>query len=340
MGRSEYDVKYKLTPSLTSSYVDAEATTATVRIKDVLPKGLTYVPNSSNYMEPEIKTNDDGSTTLTWYKYDAVVNEAIDPITFDAHISEESTDGQQYTTIATVFAGEIDKRKESLRQSSNTISIVNLSSHRLFKTLEKTVVERNEEIHFTVSYKNNTDTTIQNFQLLDILPYNGDSRGTSFNGTYTLDRIVVTQEDKDGNTISNNNLTVLYTNDESARSTNSKDTDLGDGWTEVSTENVNKQAMAFCVKGEVGAQGKVTVDIYLKPNGNKGLDKYINSATAQVYTNTEQMQTSNVIAQVIQRKLEGIAWLDKNANGVQDSDEEVVKDIDVTLTDENGEQVK
>ena len=132
----------------------------------------------------------------------------------------------------------------------------------------------------------------------------------------------------------------MYTNDESARSAKSKDTDLGSGWTEASTEDINQAAIAFCVKGEVGSQGKVTVDIYLKPNGNKGLDKYVNSSTAQVYTNTEEMQTSNVIAQVIQRKLEGIAWLDNNANGVQDSDEEVVKNIDVTLTDENGEQVK
>ena len=112
MGKSEYDVKYKLTPSLNATNDNAEATTATVRIKDVLPKGLTYVPNSSNYMEPEITTNDDGSTTLTWYKYDAVVNEAIEPITFDVHIDEESSNGQQYTTIATVFAGDIDKRKE------------------------------------------------------------------------------------------------------------------------------------------------------------------------------------------------------------------------------------
>ena len=340
MGKSEYNVKYKITPSLNSSNTDADVTTATVKITDDLPKGLTYVPNSSNYMEPEITENDDGSTTLTWYVYDAVINEPMDEITFEAHISEDSSDGTQYTTIATIFAGDIDKRKVELRRSSNAISIINLASHRLYKTIDTPVIERNGVIHFTVSYKNNTDDTIPNFQLLDILPYNGDSRGTSFNGTYTLDKLVVTQEGSDGTTISNDNLSVLYTNDENARNTNSKDENLGVGWNEASTQDINQQATAFCVKGEVGEQGKVTVDVYLKTNGNKGLDKYVNNSTAQVYANAEEMQTSNVSSQVIKRKLEGMAWLDDNSNGIKDENESFASGAEVTLLDENGNQAK
>ena len=339
ISRNENEVEYKLLPTLTNNYIDSEINNVTLTVKDTLPVGLKYKAGSANYGEPEIITNSNGSTTLIWNINNCTVNKEIDPIIFTAEIDQELANGTQLETKAVVESA-IDTSLEMFRTETETIQITNLSSHRLYKIVDTPVVEKNEEIHFTVSYKNNTDTTIPNFQLLDILPYNGDSRGTSFNGTYTLDRLVVTQEDTDGNTLSNDNLTILYTNNESARSANSKDTNLGENWTEIQAENINQAATAFCVKGEVGSQGKVTVDIYLKPNGNKGLDKYINSATAQVYTNTEEMQTSNVIAQVIQRKLEGIAWLDNNANGVQDSDEEVVKNIDVTLTDENGEQVK
>ena len=340
MGRNEYEVEYKLTPSITSASNNLDVTTATLRVTDVLPKGLTYVPGSSNYGDPEIIPNSDGTTTLRWYIYDCVIGEAIDPITFKANIDEESTNGMQYTTIATVFAGDIDKRKESLRQSSNTINIVNLASHRLYKTIETPVIEKNGEIHFTVSYKNNTDEIIPDFQMLDILPYNGDNRGTNYTGEYTLDRLVVTQKDGSDKIISNDSLEILYTNDEGVRSgVTSKDENLGAGWSIADSETIKQKATAYVVKGEVGTQGSVTVDVYLKTNGNKGLDKYVNSATAQVYKETEEMVTSNVASQVVERSIEGIAWEDSNRNGLKDEGEQVLSNVEINLTDELGQQV-
>ena len=114
----------------------------------------------------------------------------------------------QYTTKAVVFADPnlLGTTPIEKRTSTTTIQIINLSSHRLYKTVETPVIERNGDIHFTLAYKNNTDGTIPDFQLLDILPYNGDGRGTSYNGNYTLDRIVVTQYDANGNVIPNSNL--------------------------------------------------------------------------------------------------------------------------------------
>ena len=340
ISKNEYDVNYKITPVLTKpESLNKRITDVTVLVQDTLPSNISYVAGSSNYGDPEITKNSDGSETLTWTITGCEVGVAIDPVTYTAHIDENTANGEQITNKVVVKADKIGTTEITNRTATYTINVINLSSHRLYKTIEKSVLERNENIHYTVSYKNNTNSSIPNFQLLDILPYNRDSRGTSFNGTYTLDRLVVTQEDTDGNTLSNDNLTIFYTNDESARSADSKDTNLGEGWTKVSTENIGQQATAICVKGEVGEQGKVIVDIYLKPNGNKGLDKYVNSSTAQVYTNTEEMQTSNVIAQVIQRKIEGVMWYDENNNGIKDDSESLASNVKVTLTDENGEQV-
>ena len=340
VGRNEYEVEYKLTPSIASTSNNLDTMTATLKITDELPKGLTYIPGSSNYGDPEITTNDNGTTILTWYIYDCVIGEAVEPITFKVNIDEEATNGMQYTTIATVFAGDIDKRSETLRQSSNTINIVNLSSHRLYKAIETPVIEKNGEIHYTVSYKNNTDEIIKEFQMLDILPYNGDSRGTNYTGDYTLDRMVVTQQNGAGDKISNDNLQILYTNDESVRNgITSKDENLGQGWNSVNSETIKQKATAYVVKGEIGAQGSVTVDIYLKTNGNKGLDKYVNSATAQVYKETEEMVTSNVVSQVVERSIEGIAWEDSNRNGLKDEGEQVLSNVEINLTDVLGQQV-
>ena len=343
VGKNENIVTYKITPSLinpdTTKASDIKGVTVT--ITDTLPNRITYVSGSSNYGDPEITENDDGTSTLVWKIYNCAVGEAIEPITFDASIYAETPNGTQYENKAVISADNdiIGNTEISLRTATNTIQVTNLSSHRLYKTMNTPVIEKNGEIHFTLSYKNNTDDTIPDFQLLDILPYNGDNRGTAYTGTYTLDRIVITQEDSNGNKINNNKLNILYTNDESARSVTSKDENLGSGWTEVTSENIKQNATAIVVKGEVEAQGKVNVDIYLKTSDNKGLDKYVNNATAQVYKATEEMTTSSVVSQVVERTIEGIAWEDVNANGIKDENEEVLQNIELTLTDSLGNQV-
>ena len=214
------------------------------------------------------------------------MDEKIDDLLFKASIYEETPNGTQYENKAVISAEQdkIGNTSITKRTSTSTIQVINLSSHRLYKTVETPVIEKNGEIHYTVSYKNNTDEIIRDFQMLDILPYNGDSRGTNYTGEYTLDRLVVTQTNEAGETISNDSLQILYTNDEGVRNgVTSKDENLGQGWNSVNSETIKQKVTAYVVKGEIGAQSSVTVDIYLKTNGNKGLDKYVNSATAQVY---------------------------------------------------------
>ena len=342
LAKNEYNVRYKLTPILTSSSSDAKIEDVAVQVIANLPKDMSYVSNSSSYGEPEITNNSDGTTTLKWNISGCTVNASIENIYFEAHMNEESSNGKQYDVSATIYADPSKVGVDSVanRTSTTSVQVINLASHRLYKTVETPVVEKNGEIHYKLLYKNNTDTSIPNFQLLDILPYNGDLRGTEFNGTYTLDRLVVTQENESGNKISNDNLEILYTNDESVRNTvTSKDENLGENWTKVTAEDVKSKATALVVKGNVGNQGKVTVDVYLKPQNNQALDKYANSATAQIYKETEQIITSNVEAQVIERKIEGVAWEDTNANGIKDKSEMVLENVEITLTDDQGNQV-
>ncbi|MBR2784668.1 MAG: MucBP domain-containing protein, partial [Clostridia bacterium] len=341
IGKNENVVTYKISPVISTPEVSS-ITGVTVSVTSTLPNGLTYVPNSCNYGEPEINDLGGGVTELIWYINDCTVGEDILPLTYDAKIYDEAPNGMQYTTKAVVFADPnlLGTTPIEKRTSTTTIQIINLSSHRLYKTVQTPVIERNGDIHFTIAYKNNTDGTIPDFQLLDILPYNGDGRGTSYNGNYTLDRIVVTQYDANGNVIPNSNLRISYTTDESVRNgVTSKDSDLADDWTVLNTENVARQVTAFAIIGEMVEQENLRVDVYLKTNGNKGLDKYENNATAQVYRETEEMVTSNVTAQVIYRSIEGIAWKDLNANGLKDANEPLFKNINVSLTDENGNQV-
>ena len=343
LGRNENIVTYKITPTLTSyGNVQSNIEDVAITITDTLPNGLTYVPNSSNYGEPQLTKNTDGTTTLLWQITGCDVDKKIDDLIFEAYIYEETKNGVQYENKAVISAEQdkIGNTNITKRTSTSTIQIINLSSHRLYKSVETPVIEKNGEIHYRVSYKNNTDGTIPEFQMLDILPYNGDNRGTEYTGSYTLDRLVVTQTKGNGEEVSNDNLKILYTSDESVRGKiSSKDENLGEGWTEAKAETIKQKVVAYVVKGEIGAQSSVTVDIYVKTNGNKGLDKYVNSATAQVYKDTEEMVTSNAVSQVVERKIEGIAWEDTNSNGVKDEGEELLKNVEVSLTNDQGEEV-
>jgi len=342
ISKNEYDVTYKIQPKLTSSYENSDVTDVSMTVDAILPAGLKYVANSSNVGEPEITYNSDGTTNLRWTLTNCEVNGVINPVYFDAHIDETSANSVQYNVTAKMLADfyKVGSTPEAKRTATTTIQIINLSSHRLYKTVETPVIERNGEIHYVVSYKNNTDEQITDFQLLDILPYNGDGRGTTFNGTYTLSKLIVTQKDSQDKLLSNDNLTISYTSDEGIRGTvKSKDINLGDGWTKATTEDINQAATGYVVKGTIQSQETLKIDIYLKTDSNKLLDKYVNSASAQIYSSTDEITTSNAVAQVISRSIEGIAWLDKNGNGIKDDDEELIKGVTMTLTDETGAQV-
>ena len=341
--KNEYKTTFKISPSITNTVnPNIDIKDIAVSITAILPNGLSYVPNSSSYGEPQITINEDGTTLLEWTVTGCEVNKDIEDIYFDTHIDEESSNGKQYDVEAQIYADpqKVGTQKIQERISETAIQVINLSSHRLYKTVDTPVIEKDGEVHFTISYKNNTDVIVPSFQLLDILPYNGDGRGTAYVGDYTLDRLEVTQTNKNGEKISNDNLEILYTTDESVRGNiNSTDEDLAEGWTEVLNENINQKATAFAIKGKIESQGGLIVDIYLKTNGNVGLNKYVNNATAKVIDGTEEMRTSNVISQVVKRKIEGVAWEDLNANGLLDSEEKLFENVEVTLVDDQGRQV-
>ena len=138
-GKNEYKAKYKVTSILNSTANDT-ISGVNVRNTIILPIGLSYVPNSSNYGEPEITKNNDGTTTLIFNIPNCTVNESIDSLIFEASIDEESANGTQYNVIATIYASpdKVGTENESDRTAETSIQVINLSSHRLYKTVKNT----------------------------------------------------------------------------------------------------------------------------------------------------------------------------------------------------------
>ena len=80
-------------------------------------------------------------------------------------------------------------------------------------------------------------------------------------------------------------------------------------------------------------QGRASLEIELTLNtsGNTAENIYGNNSMAQVYVDSEQMQTGTVQAQVVSRKIQGKVWEDSNRNGVIDTSEKYLEGTVVKL---------
>ena len=343
LGRNENEVTLQITPTL--SELDPQTPTnikgATVRIKQTLPKELTYIPGSSNYGEPiETIQNDDGTTTYIWDIYNCNVGEAIEPLVIKAEIDPDTING---TTLSVTSVIEPDRDLIGLsslefRTANTGIQIVNLSSHSLNKETTNRIIESNGEITYRVTYQNKTDYSMPDFQLLDILPYNGDGRDSAYNGTYILKDVKVTQT-AGGSSVSNDNLSLYTTTDVDARKITPKDEGIGvsEIWNEKEIgSSIEEPVTVLALKGKIAPNTRVEMEITLKTSNNRPGDVYANSVTAQTSKDTEVITSTNVENTVVRRQIEGTIWYDTNENGLMDADESKANRIEVELLKSDG----
>ena len=352
MGKNEFDITYKLEPKITVNDINTKASKINLKIVDLLPKGVEYIPRTSNYNEPEVTLNEDGTTQLVWYINDKTIGDNIEPITYKAHINEESTNGTQYKSKAIIseVIGEngetkIGNSKVEFRTTANKINIVNLASYAVYQTAVTPITELNGNIHLKITAINKTYSNLNDFKLLDILPYNNDELGSKFEGNYTLRKIDVTSTNVNTlEPVDASDINLYITEENSARSNVSvKDNDLGNNsiWKKVSAnQNITKEATGIALEGILKARERLEVDIYLKTNGNKIDDVYKNIVKVQTDTKTEEMQTSVVETRVIKRELSGKVWFDSNKNGIIDGDENYLQGVKLTLLNGDGSRTK
>ena len=354
LGKNENIITYSVEPKLDKNdYIDEQISNVTLKAEVTIPNGLTYVSGSSkqgeeSYSEPEITKNSDGSTTLVWYIYNCTSGEDIVPITFEASINNKTENETKYEAKF-VISEEIGEDGAKIgncfinfRTSTNTVTVVNLGSHRVYQETTTPIIENNGEITYKVIYQNNSEIATPDLQVLDILPFNGDGRGTSYNGTYTLKDIKVTQN-VNNEIVSNDNLSLYTTTNLDAREISPKDESIGvsEIWNkkEIGKE-INESATVIALKGEVQAGATVEIEITLKTANNSGGDSYYNVATAQVTKDAEVMTSAAIQSQVVARKINGMIWYDTNENGTKEDSESYAQGIEVELLNSDGTKAK
>ena len=359
LGKNENIVTYNIQPVLNVDETLLEPIKdITLKAQVTLPGGLSYVLGSSKrggeeYTEPEITENEDGTTTLEWYIYGVTSGQEIEPIEFGARISNKSEHNVQYTTkfviseeIGSDGISKIGNSEISNRTSTVAINIINLASFRLYKEVVTPIIEKDGEIQYRITGINNSDAEMPYFKLVDIMPYNkkdnnddGDGRGTEFDGTYTINRIVINQN-IDGEATDNSELKLYYTQDEQIKEMNVQDINvenqgfwqkleesnsiIGNKTYETNIEQSNDGITGILVVGELKGHTELVIDIYATTNNNSVENKYVNSASAQTASSGEGIiQTSRETAQVIERTISGKVWLDENYNNIIDNSEDL-----------------
>lgn len=343
------------------------ATTTTVTITDTLPKGLTYLNNSTTFggtynqstprgkqgtvtggltgaeYEPTLGTDAKGQQTLTWVIDDVTIGEAMEKIHFTCVIGTPGNDATDVQRDEQLLNTVIISSTEDLRVKSTAngnlatqgLSIVKLDAAALVKSVNPSIYEIDETVNFALAYSNTGSQPLNDVRLMDVLPYKGDGRGTNFNGSYAFKSALSLAAT---GTV---DFDLYYTTNTAARTKTAKDYSVTqiasgtDGWTKAGETSgsyaVAEDAVAIVLVGSMDAGASISLDVPLKPNDNRPTDVYGNNATMVTAGMDENVEAVTVQAAVVNRIISGVAWYDANGNGVRDNGEPLLSDVTVRL---------
>lgn len=151
-------------------------------LTDTLPLGMTYVAGSAS-PAPQLSTDGQGRQVLTW-TLDGVATNELHALTYQAVADASATPGSQLTN--TVIASA---QGQTSPPAQETVTVSASGSTEIGKTADMPFIPNvNGDGVGTGSWT----VTLRSFDpfpqaftdTIDILPYNGDGRGTSYSGSY------------------------------------------------------------------------------------------------------------------------------------------------------------
>ena len=366
MDTSQREVDYVLNPtairSQGESTTEGTSTTTTVYIEDTLPVGLEYILNSAFYggtyksngggkagtvtggtkLLPEIKNNDDGTTTLLFTLENVTITADevtyLEPIYYSCLIGtpgNEETDvvnQQELLNSVKIWSDDEQIRDFVATNGNYAEQSILISKNRgvsFSKTSDQKIVDLGDEMGFTIHHGNNSSNSMDVVDI-DFLPYNGDGKGTQITGQVIVSELTVQSLVE--------NFKLYYTTDTSKQGTSAADYEASDftkdnGWIEMKADadtgkvtlpDVENVIVAVAAVGTLPASQTLKMHITFDvPDGKPG-EFLVNSFC---YDDME----SNARTYIVNRLLEGVVWLDADKDGLRDSGETLLDGVKVTL---------
>lgn len=331
-----------------------------VQFQVTIPKETQYTPESAKDHQgnplpdpSSIVINGDGTRTLKWIlDYMSKGSNYNPKVVFDTSIISSELNFKNNVAdlngkvIAEVCLEEDESVKDDsgtlFRTSTTELTVTNSGVIVVDKVVDKPYIESGNGIDpakptdkhptdftYTVAFKNHSPTSMENVRILDVLPYNGDGRGTNFNGSYSLVKVAQTSGTVLGK--------IWYTNNNVAVNTDPNTVDTSNGWHQLGSDmTVLKDAKAIMATYDNLAEGKdMAISLTLRPNGQKSKDKYVNAPSLNSHLN-KHVQGVPCSVRVYGRDISGVTWYDDSFDGLignksSGSPEEWAKDIPVKL---------
>lgn len=368
LDKEQRTVDWKLTATAdTSTTTDGGQYTTDYIITDTLPKGLTYVDGSMTVggqytqhtpdkgtvtggtpVTPTIVVNKDGTTTMTIrvngaradsgtqtvIHYSTTIGDASDP-DHDVRNNDSFTNHatiQSKRNMAPPLSSKAQTADATVRVSRTRASSLATRADPLLSDIERPLGFRNMLGNFS------KDEKIDPYAV-DVMPYKGLNQ-SNYHGDYTLAGLTV----KAGAGASMNGVKVYFTTDPKWRNVDATKItrEQVTQWTEATVnattgkvtipDGYSKPVAWAFTSPSLPANARYDFSLSIKPTSNKAADSYVNRWT-------DGDNTVDAVTQVVERKVNGVAWFDLDHDGVREDTDRLLPDVNVTLVDANGRTV-
>lgn len=368
LDKEQRTVDWKLTATAdTSTTTDGGQYTTDYIITDTLPKGLTYVDGSMTVggqytqhtpdkgtvtggtpVTPTIVVNKDGTTTMTIrvngaradsgtqtvIHYSTTIGDASDP-DHDVRNNDSFTNHatiQSKRNMAPPLAPKAQIADMTVRVSRTRATALATRADPLLNDINRPLGFRNMLGNFSKDEK--TDP-----YAVDIMPYRGLNQ-SNYHGDYALTGLTV----KAGAGASMNGVKVYFTTDQKWRNVDATKItrEQVQQWTEATVnattgkvtipDGYSKPVAWAFTSPSLPANARYDFSLSIKPTGNSASDMYVNRWA-------DGDNKVDAVTQVVERKVNGVAWFDTNHDGIRQDSDRLLADVNVTLVDGNGRTV-
>ena len=367
LDKEQRAVDWKLTATAdTSTTTDGGQYTTDYIITDTLPKGLTYVDGSMTVggqysqhtpdkgtvtggtpVTPTIVVNKDGTTmtirvngaradsgTQTVIHYSTTIGDASDP-DHDVRNNDSFTNHatiQSKRNMAPPLAPKAQIADATIRVSRTRASALATRVDPLLNDINRPLGFRNMLGNFSKDEK--TDP-----YAVDVMPYRGLNQ-SNYHGDYVMAGLTV----KAGAGASMNGVTVYFTTDQKWRNVDATKItrEQVQQWTEATVnattgkvtipDGYSKPVAWAFTSPSLPANARYDFSLSIKPTGNSASDMYVNRWA-------DGDNKVDAVTQVVERKVNGVAWFDTNHDGIRQDSDRLLPDVNVTLVDANGRTV-
>lgn len=368
LDKEQRTVDWKLTATAdTSTTTDGGQYTTDYIITDTLPKGLTYVDGSMTVggqytqhtpdkgtvtggtpVTPTIVVNKDGTTTMTIrvngaradsgtqtvIHYSTTIGDASDP-DHDVRNNDSFTNHatiQSKRNMAPPLAPKAQIADMTVRVSRTRATALATRADPLLNDINRPLGFRNMLGNFSKDEK--TDP-----YAVDVMPYRGLNQ-SNYHGDYVMAGLTV----KAGAGASMVGVKVYFTTDQKWRNVDATKItrEQVTQWTEATVnattgkvtipDGYSKPVAWAFTSPSLPANARYDFSLSIKPTGNKAADSYVNRWA-------DGDNKVDAVTQIVERKVNGVAWFDTNHDGIRQDSDRLLADVNVTLVDANGRTV-